>query len=304
MELLIVTGISGAGKGTANHVLEDLGYLCVDNIPFALLESCIAHYREEARHQKIAFTLDVRGEEEFSGLARLVRRLKDDSRDRCRLLFLDASDDTLIARYQESRHIHPMLLTRNLSLTDAIDGERTLLAELRQSADWVLDTTGLRPSDARAQIEEFLQTSRKDSLQITCMSFGFKHGIPADVDLQFDVRCFANPYYIPHLKPLTGLDAPVREFVLNSPDTAAFVDMLMDMMEFLIPRYLQEGKSRLTIGIGCTGGQHRSVAITEALAAHLCSLPQLSGGCGVRIIHRDCKGSKLKLPEHERIIYC
>ena len=293
MELLIVTGVSGAGKRSANHILEDLGYLCVDNIPFGLLQSCIDHYRADSRHDKIAFTLDVRGEESFSGLTQLVRRLKADTADGCKLLFLDASDETIIARYQESRRSHPLSIIRDLSLADAISAERKLLSALRECADLVLDTTGRRTGELREQIEDFVKISRRDSLQITCMSFGFKHGIPADVDLQFDVRCFENPYYIPHLKPLTGLDAPVREFVLNAPDTAEFLEKLFGMMEFLLPRYIEEGKSRLTIGIGCTGGQHRSVAITEALAAHLSSLPVLSGGRGVRIVHRDCKGRKL-----------
>lgn len=292
MEFMIVTGMSGAGKGTANHILEDLGYLCVDNIPFSLMESCIEHYRNISRHDKINFTLDIRGEDDFSGLIDMVRRLKSDPGCVCRLLFLDAADETLIARYQESRHLHPLLLTRNLPLTEAIAKERRILADLRASADFVLDTTGLRPIETRAQIERFLQVAREDTLQITCMSFGFKHGIPADLDLQFDVRCFENPFYIPHLKPLTGLDAPVREFVLGAPDTVEFLDQLYRMIEFLIPRYLNEGKSRLTIGIGCTGGQHRSVAITEALAAHLQTLPQLSGGRTVRILHRDCRSTK------------
>lgn len=292
MEFLIVTGMSGAGKGTANHILEDLGYLCVDNIPFVLLQSCIDHYQKADRCDKISFTLDIRGEEDFSGLMDLIRRLKSAGDILCRLLFLDASDDAIIARYQESRHLHPFLLKGKLPLVDAIARERRLLADLRESADLVLDTTGLRPIEAREQIEEFLQISRKDSLQITCMSFGFKHGVPAELDLQFDVRCFENPFYIPHLKHLTGLDAPVREFVLGHPDTVEFTDKLFGMMDFLIPRYLQEGKSRLTIGIGCTGGQHRSVAITEALAAHLQNSPALSGIPAVQIIHRDCKGIK------------
>lgn len=289
---MIVTGMSGAGKGTANHILEDLGYLCVDNIPFTLMESCIDHYRNSSRHDKINFTLDIRGEEEFSGLIDMIRRLKSDPQCACRLLFLDASDEVIIARYQESRHLHPLLLTRNLPLTEAITKERHLLADLRECADLVLDTTALRPIEMREQIERFVQISREDTLQITCMSFGFKHGIPADLDLQFDVRCFENPFYIPHLKHLTGLDAPVREFVLDAPDTMVFLDQLFRMIEFLIPRYLHEGKSRLTIGIGCTGGQHRSVAITEALAAHLQTLPQLSGGRSVRVLHRDCRSGK------------
>ncbi len=290
MEFLIVTGMSGAGKGTANHILEDLGYLCVDNIPFVLLQSCIHYYRESSRYDKISFTLDIRGEDDFSGLMELIRQLKDTPDCGCRVIFLDAADEIIIARYQESRHVHPYLLTRNLPLVEAIASERQLLADLRESADLVLDTTGLRPIEAREQIEDFLQLSREDSLQITCMSFGFKHGIPAELDLQFDVRCFENPFYIPHLKNLTGLDAPVREFVLNNPDTIEFTEKLCGLMDFLVPRYMQEGKSRLTIGIGCTGGQHRSVAITEALAAHLCRHPALSGGRAVRIIHRDCKG--------------
>lgn len=292
MEFLIVTGMSGAGKGTAQHILEDLSYLCVDNIPFSLMEKCVEHYSADSRHDKICFTLDIRGEDDFSGLIDMIRRLKADPDCICRLLFLDASDEMLIARYQESRRLHPLLITHSLSLSEAIAAERKLLADLRESSDLVLDTTSLRPAETRGRIEEFLEIARESTLQIICMSFGFKHGIPADLDLQFDVRCFENPFYIPHLKPLTGLDAPVREFVLGSPDTREFLRQLYGMIEFLIPRYMQEGKSRLTIGIGCTGGQHRSVAITEALAAYLNTLPLLSGGKSVRIVHRDCRSTK------------
>lgn len=292
MEFLIVTGMSGAGKGTAQHILEDLSYLCVDNIPFSLMEQCVESYCADSRHDKFSFTLDIRGEDDFSGLLDLIRRLKSHPTHRCRLLFLDADDRVIISRYQESRRLHPWLITRSLSLPEAIAAERALLCDLRESADLVLDTTALRPTETRERIEAFLAIPRESSMQIVCTSFGFKHGIPADLDLQFDVRCFENPFYIPHLKPLTGLDAPVREFVLGSPDTREFLHQLFGMIEFLIPRYMQEGKSRLTIGIGCTGGQHRSVAITEALAAHLNTLPLLSGGRGVRIVHRDCRSTK------------
>ena len=293
MEFVIITGMSGAGKGTAAHILEDMGYLCVDNIPVALVESCIGLYRSgEHPSEKISFTMDVRGQEDFSELLAVVKRLKADSDCRCTLVYLDAADATLIARYQESRHLHPLVLAKKLSLADAISCERELLSELRNSADLILDSTGLRPVELRANLEALLEISRKSGMLVTCMSFGFKNGVPTDLDLLFDVRCFHNPFYIPELKPLTGLDAPVRDFVLSAPETRQFVEKLFDMIAHLLPLYRAEGKTQLTIGIGCTGGQHRSVAITQALANYLHTLPFVETECTINAVHRDVGGRK------------
>lgn len=292
MEFVIITGMSGAGKGTAGHILEDLGYLCVDNLPIALVETCIDLYRTDRPHEKISFTLDIRGQEDFSDLIALVNRLKAEENCRCTLIYLDATDAALVARYQESRRLHPLALTKNLPLSEAIACERRLLSDLRDSADLILDSTGLRPVELRANLEALLEISHKNGMLVTCMSFGFKHGAPADLDLLFDVRCFHNPFYIPELKPLTGLDAPVRDFVLSAPETAHFTEKLFDMVAYLLPLYRAEGKTQLTIGIGCTGGQHRSVAITEALAAHLRTLAIADSECTVSVVHRDVGGKR------------
>lgn len=292
MEFVIITGMSGAGKRTANHILEDMGYHCVDNIPFTLMETCIALYQSDHRFDKISFTLDIRGENDFSGLIAMIRKLRKENNCICRLIYLDADERVLVARYQESRHLHPLLQTDNLPLQLAIAKERELLADLRETADLVLDTTEFRPIDTRERLEEFLSISREENLRVTCVSFGFKHGAPTDLDLLFDVRCFENPFYIQELKPLTGLDAHVRDFVLKSPDVIVFMDKLKEMIDFLLPRYLAEGKSRLTIGIGCTGGQHRSVAIAEALADHLRSSSGADGNRTVSVLHRDCRREK------------
>ncbi|MBQ8382794.1 MAG: RNase adapter RapZ [Clostridia bacterium] len=293
MEFVIITGMSGAGKGTAGHILEDMGYLCVDNIPVSLVETCVELYKSnEHPPERISFTLDIRGQEEFSELLAVVGRLKADDHCRCTLVYLDATDAVLVARYQESRHLHPLVLTKNLSLSDAIACERKLLSDLRGSADLILDSTGLRPAELRANLEAMLEISRKSGMLVTCMSFGFKHGAPADLDLLFDVRCFHNPYYIPELKPLTGLDAPVRDFVLSAPETQGFIGQLFEMITYLLPLYRAEGKTQLTIGIGCTGGQHRSVAIAEALAAHLRALTIAESECTVSVVHRDVGGKR------------
>lgn len=292
MEFLILTGMSGAGKGTAGQILEDMGYLCVDNMPFSLIETCIDLYKSSSIHEKICFTLDIRGQEEFSELIAMVRKLKTEENCLCRLFYLDATDAVIVARYQESRHLHPLVLTKKMPLSEAIACERELLSDLRESADWVLDTTGIRPVEMRDKLEEMLSVARQNGMFVTCMSFGFKNGAPTDLDLLFDVRCFRNPFYIPELRPLTGLDAPVRDFVLSAPETVAFTDKLFDMIDYLIPLYRSEGKTQLTIGIGCTGGQHRSVAITEALAAHIRALPGGVGERTVSIVHRDMRGSR------------
>ncbi len=293
MEFVIITGMSGAGKRTAGHILEDLGYLCVDNIPVQLVETCIRLYKSNAHPpEKISFTLDVRGQEEFSELIAVVNRIKSDADCRCTVVYLDATDAALVARYQESRHLHPLVHARNLSLSEAITCERQLLADLRASADLILDSTGIRPVELRANLEALLAISRKNGMLVTCMSFGFKHGAPADLDLLFDVRCFHNPFYIPELKPLTGLDEPVRDFVLSAPETVRFTEKLFDLITYLLPLYRAEGKTQLTVGIGCTGGQHRSVAITEALAAYLRSLQKTDEEFTVNVVHRDVGGRK------------
>lgn len=289
MELVIITGMSGAGKNTCSNILEDLGYLCVDNIPFSLIESCIDLYAATSKSDKISFTLDIRGQEELSGLMEVVRTLKQKADCDCKLIFLDAKDDVIVARYQESRHLHPWVLTKKMTLTEALVLERKQLSELREAADMVLDTSYLRTPETKEKLEHYLSAVRTAGMMVTCMSFGFKHGAPSNVDLLFDVRCFPNPHYIPELRPQTGLDAPVFDYVFSFEDTNRFMDKLIEMIDFLLPKYKAEGKSQLTIGIGCTGGQHRSVAFVERLGRHIAkqNIP-------VSILHRDMKKGKRK----------
>lgn len=287
MEFVIITGMSGAGKKTCSNILEDLGYLCVDNIPFALVESCIDHYSSTAKSDKISFTLDIRGQEDFSGLMEVVEKLRCKPGCNCKLIFLDASDDVIVARYQESRHLHPWVLTKNLTLTEALILERRQLGDLKETADLVLDTSRLRSTETKERLEHFLDATRSAGMMVTCMSFGFKHGAPSNVDLLFDVRCFPNPHYIPELRPSTGLDKPVYDYVFSFEESNFFMDKLCDMIDFLLPKYKAEGKSQLTIGIGCTGGQHRSVAFTERLGRYIAE-----SGYTANILHRDMKKVK------------
>lgn len=287
MELVIITGMSGAGKNTCSTILEDLGYLCVDNIPFALIESCIDFYADTSKSDKISFTLDIRGQEDLGELMNVVRTLKCKESCDCKLIYLDAEDEVIVARYQESRHLHPWVLTKQLTLTEALALERKQLSELREAADLLLDTSYLRTPETKERLERFLEVMHTAGMMVTCMSFGFKHGTPANLDLLFDVRCFPNPHYIPELRPQTGLDQPVRDYVFSFEETNLFMDKLCDMVDFLLPKYRAEGKSQLTIGIGCTGGQHRSVAIAECLGRHIAEHYPT-----VNILHRDMKKGK------------
>ncbi len=284
MEFVIITGMSGAGKLTTSHILEDIGYLCVDNIPFPLIETCIDLYTAHPRSEKVSFTLDIRGQEDFSGLIGMVRSLKRKQGCDCKLIYLDAADEVIVARYQESRHVHPLVLTKNITLTEALACERGLLSDLREAADLILDTSRMRPMETKEKLERFLNITRTAGMMVTCMSFGFKHGVPSDLDLLFDVRCFPNPYYVPELKHATGLDASVYNYVFSFDETNRFMDKLFDLIDFLLPKYKTEGKTQLTIGIGCTGGQHRSVAIAERLGQHIGQQ-----NIAVNVAHRDVK---------------
>lgn len=284
MELVIITGMSGAGKNTCSNILEDLGYLCVDNIPFALIESCIDFYVKTSKSEKISFTLDIRGQEDFGELMHVIRTLKAKENCDCKLIFLDAADEVIVSRYQVSRHLHPWVLTKNLSLSEALVVERKQLSTLREAADFVLDTSRLRANETKEKLESFLGAMRTTGMMVTCMSFGFKYGMPGDSDLMFDVRCFPNPYYIPELKHATGLDKAVYDYVFSFDQTNQFVDKLFDLIDFLLPQYKAEGKSQLTISIGCTGGQHRSVAIAERLGKHIAD-----NNVTVNVVHRDMK---------------
>ena len=268
MEFLIITGLSGAGKSRAADVLEDLEYYCVDNMPVKLMprfaELCLD---TRGRYEKVALVTDVRERESFGELLSTIEELK--AMDcTVRILYMDAELRTLVRRYKESRRPHP-LAAPGYPIEKAIEREIELLSPIKDRADYVVDSTSLTLGMLQNRLYSlFAGDGKKRELSITVMSFGFKHGIPLEADLVFDARFLPNPYYVDELRPLCGLDLPVAEFVFSYQQTRTFMEKLEDMIDFLLPLYLEEGKLSLTIAIGCTGGRHRSVAIASALHAY------------------------------------
>lgn len=263
--IAIITGLSGAGRTSTAKVLEDLGYFVIDNMPPQLLTSVVTLFRQAGIH-KIALVVDVRGQQFFHDLDTTIAEL-----DACgaftTLLYLEAQDDVLVRRYEAGRRIHP--LAGQDRIVDGITRERELLAGLRAKADLVVDTSNLSVHDLRDRLHEAFRDTDSPEMVTNVLSFGFKHGVPQDVDMLFDVRFLPNPHWEPDLRPLTGLDEPVRDFVLNQPLTIDFFDRLTALLDLVVPAFHKEGKRYLTIGIGCTGGNHRSVALAEAIATYL-----------------------------------
>lgn len=283
MEFVIITGMSGAGKSQAMKAMEDTGYYCMDNLPPALLTKFAQLCRESKRKiEKVAIVVDIRGgiffEDLFKGLDGLN---KEDIT--YKILFLDALDEVLVKRYKELRRPHP--LNPNGSIINGISEERKFLSEVKNRANYVIDTSRLTIGMLKEEIAKlFLEGLELRKLTISVVSFGFKHGIPLDADLVFDVRFISNPYYVSELRELTGEDERVRDYVFRWEQTNVFVDKIEDLLEFLIPNYIKEGKTQLIIGIGCTGGQHRSVAIANEIERRL-----KSNGHRAIASHRDCK---------------
>ena len=269
MNFLIITGLSGAGKSRAADVLEDLDYYCVDNMPVALMprfaELCIA---TKGRYEKVALVTDVREKGGFDLLPETIEQLKDMDCD-CRILYMDADTETLVRRYKETRRRHP-LQSKGISLEQAIEKEKELTAPIRARADYLVSSNYLTLGMLQNRLYTlFAGADKKREIDVTVMSFGFKYGIPMDADLVFDARFLPNPFYVEELRPLSGLDRPVFEFVFSYPQTRQITEKLEEMIDFLLPYYVEEGKLSLTIAIGCTGGRHRSVAIASALHAYL-----------------------------------
>jgi UPF0042 nucleotide-binding protein len=270
MEFLIITGLSGAGKTRAADVLEDLDYYCVDNMPVALMprfaELCLD---TRGRYEKVALVTDTRDRDGFGKLLETIEDLRKLEDCTVRILYMDADTPTLIRRYKESRRPHP-LAEKGMTTEEAVQKEEELLAPVRSKADYVVNSSSMTLGMLQNRLFSlFSGDERKRSIDITVMSFGFKHGIPLDADLVFDARFLPNPFYVEDLRSLSGLDRPVAEFVFRYPQTRAFLEKLEDLIAFLLPYYMEEGKLTLTIAIGCTGGRHRSVAIASALHKHL-----------------------------------
>ena len=283
MEVVIITGMSGAGKSASSDIFEDLGYYTLDNMPPSLLLSFIdLTTKSKKKINKIACVVDIRGGEFFADLMKSITLLKNQSID-VKILYLDASDEILIRRYKEHRRPHPLAVNGNI--LEGIANERELLSEVRNSADSIINTSNLTLGELRRKILSAFSLKDVDTkLAISVVSFGFKHGILLDADLIFDVRFLPNTYYIAELKKSSGLNTDIKEYVFGFEEANEFLDKLVDMMEFLIPKYSKEGKTNLVIGIGCTGGKHRSVAIAQALTARL-----EGNGEKVYVSHRDQK---------------
>lgn len=283
MEVVIITGMSGAGKSASSDIFEDLGYYTLDNMPPSLLLSFIdLTTKSKKKINKIACVVDIRGGEFFADLMKSITLLKNQSID-VKILYLDASDEILIRRYKEHRRPHPLAVNGNI--LEGIANERELLSEVRNSADSIINTSNLTLGELRRKILSAFSLKDVDTkLAISVVSFGFKHGILLDADLIFDVRFLPNPYYIEELKKSSGLNTDIKEYVFGFEEANEFLDKLVDMMEFLIPKYSKEGKTNLVIGIGCTGGKHRSVAIAQALTTRL-----EGNGEKVYVSHRDQK---------------
>ncbi|SFD96120.1 UPF0042 nucleotide-binding protein [Lentibacillus persicus] len=279
-KLVVITGMSGAGKTVAVQSFEDLGYYCVDNLPPALLPKFLELMKDSTNNIKnVALVMDLRGREFFDSLFEALDILGEEEWLNEHILFLDAQDESLVTRYKETRRSHP-LAPEGLPL-EGIQQERKILDELRGRAQRIIDTTVLKPKELREKIIKAYTENKQDIFSVHMVSFGYKYGIPIDADLLFDVRFLPNPHYVPHMQPLTGLNSEVSSYVFKWSDTQKFNEKVLDLLQFMLPQYKKEGKSQLVIGIGCTGGQHRSVALAEYFAK------QLSANHITHVSHRD-----------------
>ena len=269
MEFLIVTGLSGAGKTRAINALEDIGFYCADNIPPQLIPTFYELSRQaKGSLSRVAVVTDIRGGDMFSTLSETLDKMKEEEKE-YKILFLDADEATLVRRFRETRRKHPLADNCLGSLEQAVSLEREALRQVRERADFIIDTSFLSPSQLKERVSSLFLGDASDALMIHCVSFGFKYGIPAEADLVFDVRCLPNPFYVEELKNLTGLDEPVREYVMKWDQTKGFVTRFFSLIDYMMPLYCNEGKSQLVIAVGCTGGHHRSVTLAQLLYNHL-----------------------------------
>ena len=284
MELLIVSGLSGAGKSVAMNALEDIGYFCIDNVPAGLLPSITAFSKAgDNQLERVALSMDVRGCRSREQVETALQQL-DDQKTPYKILFLDAPDDVLMRRYSETRRRHPISIAEGISTRDAFLKERQILQPLKDRADYTINTGLLSTSQNKERICDLFMKNggAKNAMRLTIMSFGFKFGLPPEADLVLDVRCLPNPFYVPELKHKTGLDQEVVDFVLSHPEAQELLHRYENFLQYALPLYVKEGKSQLTIAVGCTGGKHRSITFTRKLAEYCNSLGYEPG-----VQHRD-----------------
>ena len=280
MQITIVTGMSGSGKTRVIRSMEDMGFFCIDNMPPMLIPKFTEMLTfANGKFNNVAIVVDIRVGDMINQLIERFFEMKKSNYD-VKLLFLNADDETLVKRYKETRRSHP--LDNPKGLLESIREERMILDKLLAEADYVIDTSGLKSNELVEKVKEIFAPKDSDGIEINVMAFGFKYGTPMDADLVFDVRCFPNPFYIDELKPKTGNDKEVQDYVMSFPTAVGFMKKLNDMMEYLVPLYSEEGKSELTVAIGCTGGKHRSVTMANRLGEHLKSL-----GYNVNLNYRD-----------------
>ena len=284
MNFLVVTGLSGAGKSMAANVLEDIGYFCIDNIPAGLLPRLVDFALQgENQLQRVAVVMDIRGLRSREAVETALQAL-DDKKMEYDILFLDASDAVIRRRYKETRRIHPMAQGGQLPIDEAIRRDREILQPLRERSKYLIDTSQLSASQNRARICSLFLGQDQCPMSLTILSFGFKYGLPQEADIVLDVRCLPNPFYVPELKELTGLDQPVVDYVMNSPDSQGLLRRYESMLEFSLPLYVKEGKSQLVVAVGCTGGKHRSITFARKLGEFCTRL-----GYQPIVMHRDAR---------------
>ena len=283
MELIIVTGMSGAGKSQASNTLEDMGFYCVDNVPPAIIPAFVDMSDAKDQFSKMALITDIRGGELFESIDDVLKGL-DERKFKYKILFLDASDEVLIRRYKENRRTHPLNKNGKLSLASAVETERKALKKIRSRADYIIDTSLISIAQLKEKITALFYGDKGTAMKIQSKSFGFKYGADNEADLVFDVRCLPNPFYEENLKEKTGLESEVQDYVLNSKESLEFLDRLYSFLEYAIPLYQKDGKSQLTVAFGCTGGKHRSVTFAEIIGK---ALKDKNYDCS--IVHRDMR---------------
>lgn len=288
MRFVVVTGMSGGGKSTVLKMLEDAGFYCVDNLPISLIEKFVELISlPNSEISKVVLGLDVRSDQSFADATRTLEQLRTEGYQ-FEILFMDADENVLIKRYKETRRVHPLAVDGRVE--DGVRAERKVLENIRRNADYVIDTTNLLTRELKEELDRiFVENGEYNSLMVTVMSFGFKYGIPTDADLVFDVRFLPNPFYIEELKQKTGNDKEVQDYVMKQEESEIFMQKLIDMVQFLIPNYVKEGKYRLVIAIGCTGGKHRSVTLANELYKRM----KDKGTYGMKLYHRDVENRSI-----------